>query len=143
RTCKPDVRKKILKTLISSVMFPLEMMRLEKFRKQPLVFYSLKYYFDRIARHFTENDRYNVVPGAKSFTQFIDPNAGMELHNIHAADVLYPKDRKFETSWRRTLEEIKAVHYRLRLFSYRGYDFSSVVFKKCELGYATQLNKLN
>lgn len=138
-----DRLKKLIKKAVCTVLFPLELMRLERFKKQPIVFYSLKYYFDRIARNFKNNDLYNVVPSAKCYTKLVDNSVGVDLNNVHLSDVVGGTDKTFCDSWRKALEDLKTIHTKHQLFSFRGFDFSSLVFQKWVQGYGPEFKKLN
>lgn len=141
--CQPDQLKKILKPLISALMFPLELSRLKKHQRHPFVFYSLKYYFDHIARAFGEYDHYNVVPNAKTFTQLVDRSGGVDLNNIHLSAFGLPADHKFAASWQKALEALKGLHAKEHVFRFREHDFSSIIFRKCEQGYGPELKAMN
>jgi hypothetical protein len=142
-SARPDRRKKILKKLICSVLFPLEMMRMGKLRKHPMVFYSLKYYFDHIARSFKGNDLFNVAPNKKSYTRLVDSGAGVQLNNVHLDDAFGFRDHEFQASLRKAMTDLKSLNATRQLFSFRGFDFSSILFRKCDLGFGPELEKLN
>jgi hypothetical protein len=138
-----DHMKKFLRDCFCSFVFPLELQTLKGRKHKALVFYSLRYYFDRIAKSFKDVGHYNVAPDAKSFTRLTDTSHGFDLHNIHVSPWGWKEDKQFDESWRSSVEDLKNAHTGRKLFNWRGCDFSSVAFDKIEHGYGPEFKRLN
>ncbi|MBP6343351.1 MAG: hypothetical protein KA403_05425 [Candidatus Omnitrophica bacterium] len=131
--------RKFLRGCFCGLVFPFELQRFKGKKTDAFVFYTLKYYFDHIARAFKDVDHYNTAPDVKSFSRLVDRSYGFDLYNVHIGSPGWRDDRKLKESWLNSVEALKKA----RLFSWRGCDFSSVVFAKVEHGYAGEFKKLN
>jgi hypothetical protein len=137
---KPDVMRRRMRSLFCRAAFEWE---LKKIKTGPAaVFYSLKYNFDHVARGLKGSRLYNVEPDRKTFLQLVDRSAGLEINQIHLPD-LGGADEIFERTWQRLTRDIRETHRRETLFTYRGIDFSDVIFRKIDQGYAPELRRLN
>ena len=143
RKAAPDHVRKSLRSLFCAVCFPLELVLVKKHTRHPMVYYSLKYRFDQIAKAFKDSDHYNVAPDVKAFTQLTDRNLGMDIHNIHLSDLGFFSDAQFKKSWKTSVDKFKGACEKKGIFIYRGHDFSPIVFRKIELGYGSQFIKMN
>lgn len=143
RKAFPNHVRKLLRSLFCAVCFPLELVLLKKPKRHPLVYYSLKYRFDHIAKAFKGNDHYNVAPDVKAFTRLTDKSLGLDIHNIHLSDSGFAFDSKFRNSWTGSLAKFAEACDKKGICSYRGYNFSALVLRKMEKGYGPELAKLN
>lgn len=143
RKTAPNYMRKLLRSLFCAVCFPLELALLKKPARHPLVYYSLKYRFDHIAKAFKEYDHYNLAPDVKVFTRLTDKSLGMDIHNIHISDIGLSVDSKFRNAWKESLVKFTDGCDKKGICSYRDYDFSALVLRKMEKGYGPQLAKLN
>jgi hypothetical protein len=138
---KPNALQRRLRSLFCLAFFEAELKRIKP-GQDSIAFYSLKFNFDRVARHFKNFKPYNLAPDRKTFTKMVDRSLGFDANQVHFSDFGKP-DAVFEKSWARMATAIRDAHYREKIFSYRGIDFSEVIFRKMEDGYAPESRRLN
>jgi hypothetical protein len=138
---KPHGHQRRLRSLFCMACFARELKGI-KAVKDAVVFYSLKYNFDHVARNLKDFHYYNVAPDKKTFTKLIDRSLGFDVNQVHLPDMGQP-DEIFEKSWKRATTALKEASHGEKIFSYRGIDFSDVIFRKIEQGYGPELKRLN
>ncbi|MFA5088098.1 MAG: hypothetical protein WC552_03585 [Candidatus Omnitrophota bacterium] len=104
-------------------------------KKRPaIVYYSLKYNFGRLARELPQFVSFNLVPNKRKRLSGRKASSGDKIHDLHL-NVFGKSDPALAGSCRAARDRIRQLHLSGKIFSYRGIDFSSLVFEKIEKGF--------
>ncbi len=119
---------------------------LRQFKNLPhtgVLFYSLKFNFDRLARALKDCSLLNLIPERGPLFRLKEEKDGLEVHNLHLDYFLPNHDEKFQISLYRTTDTLNKLHKTEDLFTYKGFDFYSLVLDKVERDFHKQFILLN